>query len=665
MRDTFNIVKVSDIDDVDCQKIIKTCVDKPNLINYYYPHIFMNRDKIDKTELLKICNEFIKNIKREKNIDHTIKKYNTITNIIDTLFLCVLELENVKDIHKFIKYDFSKNENIIIDITNCIIKNTNLYNLEQILSDKIDQSYCVFIIQHIVDHIKKQYNYENLEKTILTQHKLLDNIQIYLTKLKYNPQIIKILNCNKLILIEEYVNKCEINDNHDQYIPNIVNLYFETVSNKNQTNNEMIDNVDWQLYFKKIHNSLVSKNITKDDVIKSILRLTILDKVIEHKRKEMKEIKLVELIHNMIENQKIDVYIINSYINMIKQQVIPEKIQYLERIIKYFPNFNLLTKEMIKLVLPKYFSKSCMKYYLDCIERINRVSNHKLSVIDNIISMQRGYMTKLEQEVSISNTSKFKFDESHLIQVENDNRKLLKFRSNLVSFFSVDNKHIDDKSYTGLITQYNNQLTGYTVFANKFFKDEIFSNLKNINIHGYLSNGKIQFSNTIINANLILLNALMLFSQNPNPEVHKDNNIYTLPISKLKNYFSEDLIEDIKTTFEYYNIILHDDDQDLLFLNTDFFNKKQEISIEIIKKTKHVKESVSTPVIQAENKNDMIESYIIKLIKTKKISKLEIQGLVEAKCGFKIKESIFKTCMTRLFDLDYYMLEGDMIVYVP
>ena len=61
----------------------------------------------------------------------------------------------------------------------------------------------------------------------------------------------------------------------------------------------------------------------------------------------------------------------------------------------------------------------------------------------------------------------------------------------------------------------------------------------------------------------------------------------------------------------------------------------------------------------------MIESYIIKLIKTKKISKLEIQGLVEAKCGFKIKESIFKTCMTRLFDLDYYMLEGDMIVYVP
>jgi hypothetical protein len=154
-----------------------------------------------------------------------------------------------------------------------------------------------------------------------------------------------------------------------------------------------------------------------------------------------------------------------------------------------------------------------MKYYLDCIERINRF-NHKLSVIDNIISMQRGYMTKLEQEVSISNTSKYKFDESHLIQVENDDRKLLKFRSNFVSFFSVDNKHIDDKSYTGLITQYNNQLTGYTVFANKFFKDEIFSNLKNINIHGYLSNGKIQFSNTIINANLILLNALMLFSQN-------------------------------------------------------------------------------------------------------------------------------------------------------
>ena len=38
------------------------------------------------------------------------------------------------------------------------------------------------------------------------------------------------------------------------------------------TNNELIDNVGWELYFKKIHNSLVSKNITKDDVIKSILR---------------------------------------------------------------------------------------------------------------------------------------------------------------------------------------------------------------------------------------------------------------------------------------------------------------------------------------------------------------------------------------------------------
>ena len=91
MRDTFNIVKVSDIDDVDCQKIIKTCVDKPNLINYYYPHIFMNRDKIDKTELLKIFNEFIKNIKREKNIDHTIKKYNTIS-VLYFLYLCQIFL---------------------------------------------------------------------------------------------------------------------------------------------------------------------------------------------------------------------------------------------------------------------------------------------------------------------------------------------------------------------------------------------------------------------------------------------------------------------------------------------------------------------------------------------------------------------------------------------
>lgn len=57
MKDVFNIVKVSDIDDVDCQKIIKKCYDNPNMINYYYRHIFMNRDKINKNDLIKTFEE--------------------------------------------------------------------------------------------------------------------------------------------------------------------------------------------------------------------------------------------------------------------------------------------------------------------------------------------------------------------------------------------------------------------------------------------------------------------------------------------------------------------------------------------------------------------------------------------------------------------------------
>ena len=57
MKDIFNIVKVSDIDDIDCRKIVKKCFDKPNMINYYYPHIFMNREAINKDDLIKIFDE--------------------------------------------------------------------------------------------------------------------------------------------------------------------------------------------------------------------------------------------------------------------------------------------------------------------------------------------------------------------------------------------------------------------------------------------------------------------------------------------------------------------------------------------------------------------------------------------------------------------------------
>ena len=81
MKDTFNIVKVRSRDDIGYDTIIKKCIDKPNLINYYYPHVFMNRESMDKEEISKIFNDTILSIKRDKNLDHTIKKYNIITNI--------------------------------------------------------------------------------------------------------------------------------------------------------------------------------------------------------------------------------------------------------------------------------------------------------------------------------------------------------------------------------------------------------------------------------------------------------------------------------------------------------------------------------------------------------------------------------------------------------
>ena len=118
MKDTFNIVKVSDYDDVDCDKIIKKCYEKPNLINYYYPHIFMNRDKIDKEGLMKTFDKYVMNVKRDKHIEQTIRKYNVLTNILESLFLCVLDMNTIKNIQKFIQFSFSKDDNNIVDIVN-------------------------------------------------------------------------------------------------------------------------------------------------------------------------------------------------------------------------------------------------------------------------------------------------------------------------------------------------------------------------------------------------------------------------------------------------------------------------------------------------------------------------------------------------------------------
>jgi hypothetical protein len=173
MKDIYNIVKVSDIDDIDLSKIIKKCNETPNMISYYYPHIFMNRDKIDKDELKKLIEEFTTNIKRDKNVDHTLKKYSTISNIIETLFLCIFDLNTIKNFQRYIQINIAKNDNILIDILNLIIQNKPLNNLESILNNKIDNSNCVFIIEKIIEHIKKDYTDPCLEKQLLTQYQLI------------------------------------------------------------------------------------------------------------------------------------------------------------------------------------------------------------------------------------------------------------------------------------------------------------------------------------------------------------------------------------------------------------------------------------------------------------------------------------------------------------
>ena len=644
MLDTFNIVKVSDIADVDCHKIIKRCFDKPNMINYYYPHIFMNRDKINKEDLIKIFDECILSVQREKNVEHTIRKYNTLTNILESLFLCVFNIDTIKNIHKFIQYNVSKDDNIITDIVNHIINGQQLVNLEQLLNDKIDNSHAVFVVEKIVEHIKKNYTNDNIEKYTIQQYQLLNSLTSYISKFKYNPFISKIINHNKKDIIKDYISKCVINDSHDKYISNIIDFYKDF---KLSATSDITDDCDWTEYSKKINDSLSSIVDQKEKVMKAIYRITILDNIqtIMNDKNNRNDYKVVKnnyahikgSIQSIITNNNIDKVIINSYVNMIKNNVSTDKLVYFERILKYFDNLGNLSKELIKLILPKYCAKDNIKYYLDIVTRINEATFNKLTIINTIIDQQK----KFQEDLKIT-------------QVENETNGM--FDKENISLFNVDQKFVDSTEIVGTITQFPKELSHYVKFTKAWF-DNCFSNLKCTTINGLLSNGRVQFNNTVINANLILLNALFMFNLRD-----------SIDTNDLKLYFSNELINDIVYTLEYYNLVkkvlVHG--IEILVLNQEFFSTKQEIKVEFIKKVEiKIEEPVNTAAREEVSKNEMIECYIVKSIKTEKIHKDSIFDIVTSKCKFKIDTDTFQKCMKRLYDRDYYEIVDDHLVYVP
>ena len=334
MKDTFNIVKVRSRDDIGYDTIIQKCIDKPNLINYYYPHVFMNREKMNKEEIIQIFKETINNIKRDKNLDHTIKKYNILTNILESLFICVLDIETIKNLHKLSQFNFAKNDNHITEIVNYIIENKQLHNLEQLLNDKIDNSHCVFIIEKIVEHVRNNYNDDILEKKIINNYQILNLISNYLIKLKYNSNIIKIINYNKIDLINYYIKNCVINENHDKYINNIYEIYDEIISTYN-TFSDMDTKCIWHVYFTKINDSLNIEN-QKEKILKSLHRLTIIDMIINNPKVSnvVKTGNYNIVMTNIINSNKLDVLINNSYINLVKNNASIEKLMVFEKIIK-------------------------------------------------------------------------------------------------------------------------------------------------------------------------------------------------------------------------------------------------------------------------------------------------------------------------------------------
>jgi hypothetical protein len=137
--------------------------------------------------------------------------------------------------------------------------------------------------------------------------------------------------------------------------------------------------------------------------------------------------------NDLVCNKLLDELITNCYINMLKNNCSSEKLSNLEVIIKYFNNFGSLTKELIKLIIPKYFSKENTKYYFDIVNRLNTLTNKKLAVIDSIIDEQKKYA-----------------DDLKITHVDNASKSI--FNKEIISLYNIDHKHVEEN--TSKITKY-------------------------------------------------------------------------------------------------------------------------------------------------------------------------------------------------------------------
>jgi hypothetical protein len=215
--------------------------------------------------------------------------------------------------------------------------------------------------------------------------------------------------------------------------------------------------------------------------------------------------------------------------------------------------------------------------------------------------------------------------------------------------YNIDHKHVED-NVSCKVTKYVADLCGYESFANKWF-DRCFSGLKQVKINEHLSNGKLQIDNTVVNTNILLLNALFLF-----------NNPYSaVSYQLLSEHFDKEVLDDIIYTLEYYNLIINNKQN--FILNMATFKIKQELKVEFIKKVEVKEEDVKEREINCEA--EMIECYILKTIKPTKIHKDSIYDLVCMKSKKKVDKELFDKSMKRLFEMDYYMVVDDHLVYVP
>ena len=137
----------------------------------------------------------------------------------------------------------------------------------------------------------------------------------------------------------------------------------------------------------------------------------------------------------------------------------------------------------------------------------------------------------------------------------------------------------------------------------------------------------------------------------------------------VNNNYNPEFINDIINTLEYYNIASRV--ENTLVLNKSFFDIKQDIHVEFIKKviykeTETIEKDIHQHLEQVVN-NDLIECYILKAIKPQPVNKDSLYDIVLNKFLGKtlIDKDVFDKCMKRLYDLDYYEIKENFIVYVP